>query len=128
MRARPSSRHIDDAGVALERAREHQIPAFDSSFVPLEGAAGRKLQATAEVLPATNERGQHGDGAGGLAAVLAALDAVVHADNGRRGRRVFAGEAFDVGYGDTGPAETHSGVYSAARCWSSAKPCVFSAM
>ncbi len=77
--------HVDDARVALEWACEHQVGAFEDDFVPREGSAGRKLQAAAEVLPGADERGQHGDGACGLSTVLAALDAVVHADDGGRG-------------------------------------------
>jgi hypothetical protein len=55
------------------------------------------------VFPRAGEGGQHGDGARGCAAVVAALHAVVEADDGGRGGGVFAGEALDVGDGDAGP-------------------------
>ena len=54
------------------------------------------------MLPCAGERGQHGDSARGGSAVVAALHAVVEADDGGLGSRVIAREAFDVGDGDAG--------------------------
>jgi hypothetical protein len=54
------------------------------------------------VLPCTGERGQHGDGASCGSAIVAALYAVVDADDCWRGGGVVVGEAFDVVDRDAG--------------------------
>ena len=48
------------------------------------------------MFPGTDERGQHGHGAGGGATILGALDAVVHANDGGSDGGVFAGQPLDV--------------------------------
>ena len=55
------------------------------------------------MLPRPGQRGQHGNGPDRRAAVFRALHAVVHAQRGGPGRRVFAGQTLDLARGYAGP-------------------------
>ena len=92
---------------AGERAGEHEVGAAEGVLVEGEGAGGGELQATAAVLPGAGDEGEHDDGAGGGAAVFAALDAVVEADDGgtaavAAGVGVAVGEGQDAVCGEAG--------------------------
>ena len=95
-------RHINGACQAADGAGLGQVRALQGRAVPLKSAAGGKLESAAVMLPRAGERGQHGDGARGGSSVVAALHAVVDANDGRRGRGVIVGEALDIGDGNAG--------------------------
>jgi len=87
--------HVDDAG-GTSQGFLHQLGHLERFGVQAESTAGRELEATAKVLPRSDETGQHGDGAHRHTASVGALNAVVDADYGRPHGGILAGELADV--------------------------------
>ncbi len=96
-------RHVHRPRQPLERRGQREVGSFERLLVPGERSGRGELSSSAAIFPRAGERGQHGDGARGCAAVFGALHAVIHADRRRSCGGIFARQLLHLGRGHARP-------------------------